>query len=254
MDKMKKASVCIATYNGEKYIKEQLDSILSQIGSEDEVIISDDGSTDGTINVIKEIPDSRIKLIFNDGRHGYTGNFENALNHSSGDYIFLSDQDDVWLPEKCKIVCELLSQYDLVVTNSKVTDENLNVKKESFFDIYNSGTGILKNIIICSTYYGSCMALRQNILPYVLPVPKTKMIDYDVWIGLVAEVVGKVFFCRTPLLLYRRVEQSITSTESLLKRSEHPLWWKVYKRLVQLYLISEFYFQYKITKLWKKIF
>ena len=100
MDGAGKISVCIATYNGERYIREQLDSILSQLSLDDEVIISDDGSKDSTIEIISSYLDSRIKVFKNNGKHGYVGNFENALNHSSGDFIFLSDQDDIWELQK----------------------------------------------------------------------------------------------------------------------------------------------------------
>ena len=101
-------SICIATYNGEKYIKEQLNSILSQINEDDEIIISDDGSQDKTLDVIQEITDSRIVIIKNDSRrHGIIGNFQNALKHANGEYIFLSDQDDVWCKEKYLTVATL---------------------------------------------------------------------------------------------------------------------------------------------------
>lgn len=93
-------SVCMATYNGEEYIKEQLESILCQLGEMDEIIISDDGSTDNTLNIIESYNDSRIKIHINTGKHGFVYNFENALQKAKGEYIFLSDQDDIWLPEK----------------------------------------------------------------------------------------------------------------------------------------------------------
>ncbi|MEK5777350.1 glycosyltransferase, partial [Acinetobacter nosocomialis] len=97
-------SVCLATYNGEKYIVEQLTSILSQLSPTDEVIISDDHSTDETLLLIKSLNDPRIKIITNELGKGYTKNFENAINHSSGDYIFLSDQDDVWVENKVELM------------------------------------------------------------------------------------------------------------------------------------------------------
>ena len=90
-------SVCIATYNGEKYIKEQLLSILPQLGKKDEVIISDDHSTDNTLDIVKGLNDNRIKIVMNNREKGYTSNFENALSYAIGDYIFLSDQDDIWM-------------------------------------------------------------------------------------------------------------------------------------------------------------
>ena len=90
----------MATYNGSRYIKEQIDSILSQLSALDELIISDDHSTDSTYKIIKSYNDNRIKFYLNELEKGVTHNFENALLHSKGDTIFLADQDDVWNKEK----------------------------------------------------------------------------------------------------------------------------------------------------------
>ena len=90
-------SVCIATYNGEKYIEEQIASILPQLKENDEIIISDDYSTDNTIQVLTKINSKKIKIFKNQGEKGYTSNFENAIKQAKGNYIFLCDQDDVWL-------------------------------------------------------------------------------------------------------------------------------------------------------------
>ena len=123
-------SVCMASYNGEKYIKEQIDSILKQLSDEDELVISDDGSTDNTLSVIQSIHDKRIKLIHNQGEHGYSRNFENALKNSKGDYIFLSDQDDVWKDNKVETILPLygiqfneIKRYEVdgeIISDSKV--------------------------------------------------------------------------------------------------------------------------------------
>lgn len=215
-------SVCIATYNGEKYIKEQLSSILSQIQQDDEVIISDDGSKDNTITIIKSFNDSRIKIVLNHNRHGADGNFENALKLAKGDIIFMADQDDVWLENKYKITLNALSDCDLVHSDSIVTDENLKTLYGSFYGMYNNGPGILKNIYR-STYFGSHMAFKKRILDYSFPFPQTNEIGHDLWIGLVAEMIGKVKFIDDKLLLYRRHADSHGgylehSKRSMLKR------------------------------------
>jgi hypothetical protein len=105
-------SVCIATYNGEKYIKEQILSILAQLSTKDEIIISDDGSTDHTITKILEISSPIIKIVYNQNEHGYTANFENALKNAKGNFIFLSDQDDIWEPNKVACCMEHFKKYD----------------------------------------------------------------------------------------------------------------------------------------------
>lgn len=240
-----KVSICIATYNGEKYIKEQLESILSQISLRDEVIISDDGSTDSTLEIIKNFKDPRITILQNTGKKGYTPNFQNALKHSSGDYIFLSDQDDVWLPNKYSTVLQNLKNNDLVVTNSKVTDENLSITNSSFFTIYNSGPGIFKNILLC-TYYGSCMAFNKKVLSSSMPFPKNTEVAIDLWLGLVGEVVGKVKFIEEPLLLYRRSSNTVTQLGSLSTRSSRPLHLKIFKRFILFWSIFKFYLSYQL--------
>lgn len=210
-------SVCIASYNGESYIKAQLESILVQLSQHDEIIISDDGSTDSTLNVIKSIKDDRIKIVQNTQRHGILQNIENALRFATGDIIYLSDQDDVWLNGKVNKMTELLVTYDLVVCNSKVTDENLAIINESFFNLQKSGRGLTKNIIR-NTYVGCCMAFNRNVLKAALPFP-ANLPMHDSWIGLVAELVGKVKFLNEPLILYRRHAKNASATAEKSKSS-----------------------------------
>lgn len=129
-------SVCMATYNGAKYIKEQIDSILCQLSDSDELIISDDHSTDVTCEIVNSYCDKRIKLFENTLKKGVTHNFENALVHASGDVIFLADQDDVWLSDKIECMTEFLKQgqYDVVMSNCSMVDSNLRMLKERYFD------------------------------------------------------------------------------------------------------------------------
>ncbi|EXY58193.1 glycosyltransferase, partial [Bacteroides fragilis] len=96
-------SVCIATYNGEKFIVEQLKTILSQLTDFDEIIISDDHSSDCTLSLIRSFRDPRIKIYLNENDKGYTSNFENALKKATGEIIFIADQDDIWKKDKVDI-------------------------------------------------------------------------------------------------------------------------------------------------------
>ncbi len=203
-------SVCIATYNGEKYIKEQLDSILCQLGNDDEVIISDDGSTDQTIEIIESYKDKRIRLVRNAEIRSVVSNFENAIKNAQGDYIFLSDQDDVWLPDKVKIMCDVLQKKDLVVCDAEMIDANNKLLRTSFYEMRNSGSGFLKNLIR-NTYLGCCMAFRKDILKYILPFPK-HIAMHDIWIGLCVELMGNPFFIQQKLVQYRNHSKSATNT------------------------------------------
>lgn len=231
-------SVCVATYNGERFIDAQLRSILAQIAGDDEVIVSDDDSTDRTLAIIEAIGDPRIH-IYHSTAHYFRDNFANALRHARGEIIFLSDQDDVWLPGKYERCVEELKTADLVCTNAKETDEELNVYNEDFFSVYHSGKGILKNSLN-NTYYGACMAFRRKLLEKALPFPQTREIGHDVWLGLVAEMTGTVLFINTPYLLYRRHRGTVTKTDSMLTRSKRPLWRKIWNRVVMLYYVCKF--------------
>lgn len=240
-------TVCMASFNGETYIKEQIDSILKQIHEEDELIISDDGSTDQTLNIICNYQDLRVKLVQNRGRHGCIGNFENALRMASGDCIFLADQDDVWMPDKYQEMCALLKLYDLVVSDSVLVDADLNVMESSFFKYYHSGAGIMKNIIK-SSYYGSCMAFRRELLHVALPFPLTNEIGHDLWLGLVAEMTGRVCFFNKPLILYRRHESAFCKISKMENKSKRNFGRKVLSRIIMIRELIKFRMIRRIVK------
>ena len=199
-------SVCMASYNGEKYIKEQIESILKQLSDKDELVISDDGSTDATLEVIQSIQDKRIKLIYNQGEHGYSRNFENALKNCTGDYIFLSDQDDVWKDDKVETILPLLEKYAFVVHDTEMADENLNVFATSQFERYKVKPGFW-NTLARNRYNGCCMAFTRDFLNKALPFPKNQnLCRYDYWLPYLAEYKHISYTLYEPLILYRRHE------------------------------------------------
>jgi glycosyltransferase involved in cell wall biosynthesis len=244
-------SICIATYNGEKYIYDQLVSILTQIDQNDEVIISDDGSIDRTLDIIRNLNDPRI-IILNGNFQNVIMNFENALNYAKGECIFLADQDDIWLPYKYSKCLTLLNVFDLVVSDAFVTDDKLDIIEQSFFKHYGSGKGIIKNIIR-STYFGSCMAFSKKILNVALPFKDYNEIGHDLWIGLIAEMTGKVLFLNEPLILYRRHADTFTNISTGLNRSQRDLSRKIKGRIIMCKCLISFYFKrFQKSKLCKK--
>ena len=231
-------SVCIATYNGEIFIQEQIDSILCQLSSDDEIIVSDDGSTDDTISIINSIDDKRIRVIEGPRKQSPTSNFECALKASKGDFIFMSDQDDVWKPNKVNICMEWLQRYDCVVSDAEVTDSSLNPLYPSLYAIMQVRQGRIYNTIWKNGYTGCCMAFRRNVLEASLPFPKDIPM-HDIWIGNVAAYKYNVKFIPDTLIYFRRHEDT-TSCNG--KGSKYSIWqqmkfrWSVIKNIANLYI------------------
>ena len=230
-------SVCVATYNGEKFIREQIESILCQLSSDDEIIVSDDGSTDGTIVIINCIGDKRIRIIEGPHKHSPTFNFENALKEAKGDYIFLADQDDVWKTNKVEVCMKWLQKYDCVVSDAEVTDSNLNPLYPSLYAIMQVRQGHIYNTVWKNGYTGCCMAFRRNILEASLPFPKDIPM-HDIWIGNVAAYKYNVKFIPDKLILFRRHKETISCNG---KGSKYSIWqqmkfrWSIIKNIANLY-------------------
>ena len=231
-------SVCIATYNGERFIREQIDSILRQLSSDDEIIVSDDGSTDDTISIINSIDDKRIRIIEGPRKHSPTLNFECAMKEAKGDYIFLADQDDVWKPNKVEVCMKWLQEYDCVVSDAEVTDSNLNPIYPSLYAIMQVRHGRIYNTIWKNGYTGCCMAFRRNVLKASLPFPKN-ILMHDIWIGNVAAYKYNMKFIPDILILFRRPNETISCNG---KGSKYSIWqqmkfrWSIIKNIVNLYI------------------
>ena len=230
-------SVCMATYNGERFLREQLDSILIQLAPDDELIVSDDGSTDSTLNILDEYKqrDERIVVLqhakdpviakkkYSRNFYYATQNFENALNHAKGDYIFLSDQDDVWLPGKVEKMCEALKSCGLVLHNLDFIYENGDRRL-----CYNKNP-LPKNwvgnlIAKPMPFWGCSMGFRNSMLKYILPFPH-QLVAHDYWISSMALKHGKVTFIEEPLIAHRMYQDSVSYG------TQNPLWYKVWYRL-----------------------
>lgn len=240
-------SVCLATYNGEKYILEQLYSILSQLGDHDEVILSDDRSSDDTVERIRQIGDPRIKIYENAiNRRGYTRNFENALVHASGDYVFLCDQDDVWHEDKVAKTIEVLQRCDFTVSDANVVDENRNVIYPSHFARFNTKSGFLENLVR-TRYIGACMAFRRNVLLKALPFPKNEVhCAHDYWLAIVAECFFTVELIREPLIDYRR--HGANASSGGLAKSKSSVSARIMKRIYSLWMLFRLAFRGGTTR------
>lgn len=222
-------SVCLATYNGELYIKEQLESILNQLSKSDEVIISDDNSTDATIEIINSFKDDRIFLYENKKEQSLVLNFENTLNKAKNNYIFLADQDDIWKPNKVTVMKKLLYSYDLIVSAMTIIDSHGNIIEQELYKKTELRKGLLVNIIK-NSYQGATMAFNKKILDRALPFPKDIPM-HDWWIGLIAELYGTTYICEETLISYRRHKANASTSTH---KSKFTIYKKIYMRYIML--------------------
>ena len=208
-----RASVAMAVYNGEDYLCEQVDSILERMEDHDELVISYDRSTDATRSLIDAYAarDSRVRVIEND-RPGVQNNFNNAVMACRGTYIFLSDQDDVWIGDKINIVVDVFERTgaDVVVHDGYMVSGDLTPQPETIFAQYGTSNSPLRNIIKGS-YWGCCMAFRASLRGIVCPFPSEGGVGHDLWLGVLGGMHGKVVRCGDCLIKHRLHGSNVTT-------------------------------------------
>ena len=209
--KEKTVSVALAAYNGQKYIADQMESILHQLNPTDELIVSLDFSTDQTEKIVLERAknDSRVHVIPGPNK-GVIKNFENAIAYTQNDIIFLADQDDYWLPGKVKRVLKEFEDQSVqvVMHDASIVDEKMVIKEPSYFSYRHVKLGVRENMIR-NSYIGCCMAFKSNLKERIIPFPK-RIPMHDQWIGLIGELEGKNILIPEVYLLYRRHEDNKT--------------------------------------------
>ncbi len=218
-------SVCMASYNGERFIRKQLESILAQIGANDEVIIIDDGSSDSTPDIVRQMAasDPRLKLIVNEKNLGVNGTFEKAIGMATGRCIFLSDQDDIWTDgryqlmldaiDKNKVLC-VAGNFSLIDADGKPLDLDMGrlYAKDS--------SAYAKNILSIFTgstcYFGCCMAFDSKLKETILPFPEG-IECHDLWIAMAANYLKSNAHLDDIVLLHRMHGNNATETQRALK-------------------------------------
>lgn len=211
----KKIDVLMATYNGEKYLKEQIDSILNQTYKNINLIISDDCSKDGTCEILKqyEDKDERVNVFYQEKNLGYVKNFEFLLKKVENDFYMLSDQDDFWLPEKIEKSMETLKskKADLVFGDLEIVDENLNTIYPSFGDFMKLNKKIGKYINSYKINYlyncvtGCTVLSKKKFIKKLIPFPtKSKYVIHDHWLGLIISMNGKLAYMPEKYMKYRQ--------------------------------------------------
>lgn len=211
-------SVALCTYNGERFLREQLDSIAAQTRPPDELLVSDDRSTDGTLKLVESFAARApfpVRLRVNDVNVGSTLNFDRAVALCSGDVIALCDQDDVWLPEKLRRLEEVFEADEgvgLVFSDALVVGEDLSPAGRRLWDWTFTRAerraferrGAFRALLRRNVVTGATLAFRARFKPLVLPIPADLNMIHDGWIALVLAAVSRVVALPEPLVRYRQ--------------------------------------------------
>lgn len=206
-------SVCMATYNGARHVKEQIVSILTELAEGDELVVVDDCSTDETVSIITAIDDPRIRLMESERNSGYVRTFEKALSEARGEFLFLSDQDDVWLPGRVERMISAMGHNNMVVSNCKHFDGPLGRFHEIRLrakDSRRSVRNILGIIVGYRLHWGCAMAFRRRILPQILPFPSYMNESHDQWLAIVGNVNRSIVYMEEDTILHRLHGENLT--------------------------------------------
>jgi len=210
-------SIAMCTYNGERFIGEQLDSILTQSHKNIELIITDDGSTDKTIEIIEKYQkaDKRIKLYKNKKNLGFIKNFEKAISLTNGEYIALADQDDIWKKEKLETFLYEIKDNLLIYSDAELIDKNSKKLNKTLLEnnhlITNNNN---QAFIFCNCVSGNTLMFPKKLKEYILPIPKG-ITFHDIWIAFIATTKGSITYTNTPMTYYRRYSEQITHNKKM---------------------------------------
>lgn len=230
MDDIMKIGVVIATYNGEKYISEQINSIIAQTRKPNYIVVSDAGSTDATVGICKNMlsQDSTIEytVLESNVQLGVAENFQKGLLHCECDYVFFADQDDVWLPNKISTFIDIMERNDVAFafSNAEIVDENLNSVNKSLWESINYSQEkayciyekedyrFVKELIRHNIVTGMCMCARKDLVNKIVPFDSEVL--HDTWIAMNAALKVKTIAIAQKLVLYRQHQGNVIGTNT----------------------------------------
>lgn len=201
-------SIAMATYNGAKYLREQLDSLYAQTRLPDEVVAVDDCSTDGTLEILEAYHQKYgLSYFVNESRLGINLNFGKALSLCRGNYVAICDQDDVWFPEKIEKSLRKMLEVEankpvLIVSDLILTDQNLQSLRKFHPKQFTSSWSLS---ILGNARQGCCMFMNQQLLKMLLPIPSSTPLNnlYDFYIAVMGAMCGEKYYLAEPLMYYR---------------------------------------------------
>lgn len=215
-----RVSVCMATYNGAAYLQEQLDSILAELEPQDEVVIVDDASSDGTVALLSTFDDPRVRVHPRGNNRGYVRTFEEALGLATGDVLMLSDQDDIWVPGRRALLVDATVDHAVAASNlvllgddsplrSPLTGRDWLLRAEDGArTAYNQRQILLGD----APYFGCAMAIRRDFLATALPFPDYLNESHDLWLATLANACVELVHVAAPTVR-RRIHDSNASSE-----------------------------------------
>jgi len=214
-------SIVLCCYNGQQFIKQQIESLLSQTYPNIEIIISDDASTDGTVKILEEfLSEQRIKLFFQPANLGSSKNFEFAVGKAHGDFIAFSDQDDIWLPTKVEKLYAAIGESYLVYCDSELINEKGDKLNKKISDLRRMYAGKdTAGFILFNVVWGHAMMISRALLPLILPIPSG--IPHDIWIAFRAATITGIKYLDLPLTLYRQHNSTATKTVAIKAKSRN---------------------------------
>lgn len=218
MDQVKIISIALATYNGEKYLKEQLESVLNQSCKDFELIVCDDCSSDNTLDLLHEYAqkDSRIKIFQNDVNLGFKKNFEKILSLCSGEYIAFCDQDDIWHPDHLETLLNNIGDNDCIGANSLIIDENGISQNKTLLEYWpvhrmpKDKEELFQHELYSNVIQGTASLIKSSLLKTALPFPENVRY-HDYWLALNAGINNGCKYISTVILDYRRHSNNVSA-------------------------------------------
>lgn len=220
-----KISVALCTYNGEQYLREQIESILGQSIPPDEIVVTDDRSTDATVRILEDYAATTcLRYVVNESQLGFVKNFEKAILMCRGEFILLSDQDDVWKPDKIERLLEAINDHLLVYSNAQLVDARLNSLDKNLLDLDRivPMTGRSnKAFVFQNCVSGNTLMFRRDLVDLALPFPDG-IPFHDGYLAFIASTCGTIGYVDEPLVLYRQHASNVTDSAGIKGKKKKP--------------------------------